>query len=100
MADDISNLPTDNSVPNQDELQIMNSIFKENTTTFNKIASGLKEVLILCVLLYILLSPQVTNLFLKFFPSTESVYIRNLIVCLLFFVMYIIVDNIHLVKKP
>jgi len=100
MADSINNLPVDNSPPNHDEVQVMNTIFKENISTMDRIVKGLKNVLIVAVILYILLLPQTMNLLEKYLPSTSSsVYLKNLVICVMFVVIFVVVDNFHLSKK-
>ena len=49
-GDSIGSLPTDQSVPNHNEIRLIDTLFKQNQSTINRILSGLKDVLIIGIL--------------------------------------------------
>lgn len=99
-SETIDTLPTDKNVPNHAEIQIVDSLFKEQHTTIQKLLEGTKDVFIIGVLFLVISLPQSEGIIKRFFPSSEnSIYIMLGIKCLLFMLAYFVVKNMYLVKK-
>jgi hypothetical protein len=99
-VDIIDNLPTDRDLPSHQEIQILDSLFKEKYDTMTKILSGTKDVIIIGLVFLIFNLPQIDEIIKKFFPaSVNSVYILVGIRVFLFMLCYFIIKNLYLVKK-
>jgi len=98
-GDIIENLPTDSSMPSHDELQIINSIFRENKTSNGKLFEEAKEVIILIILFIILSIPPVDSALKKFIPATNSPYILILIKGIILAVVFYTIKNMYLIQK-
>lgn len=100
MGDVIKNLPTDQTVPSHNEIQIMNTLFKEQHTTVNKILSGSKDMLLAGSLFILYNIPQVEELIRKLIPvTTTSPYIFLLVKTLLFVLTYFFLKNLSSVRN-
>ena len=53
--DNIDNLPVDKNIPSHSEIQIVDSVFKQKYTFFEKILSGTKDILIVGLLFLLLI---------------------------------------------
>lgn len=99
-SDSIDLLPTDQNMPSHSEIQIVDTLFKQNHTTIQKFLGGTKDVLVIGFVFLLFSLPQFDELVKKFFPSTEnSPYIFIAFKTLLFMVVYFLVKNIYLVRK-
>lgn len=99
IGDPIDSLPIDQSVPNTEELQILNNLFKQSSE-IKKIFSGLKDVMFVGLLFIIMSLPIVIETLNKHVTvASGSVYsnilVRTAILCLLYF----LVKNFYLIKK-
>lgn len=98
-SDSIDTLPTDQNMPSHSEIQIVDTIFKQNGTV-QKFLSGTKDVLVLGFIFLIFCLPQFDDLVKRLVPSTEkSPYIFMGFKTLIFMFVYFIVKNIYLVRK-
>jgi len=99
-SDLIDSLPTDKNNPTHSEIQIVDSLFKKQHTTFQKILLGSKDVLIVGFLFILFSLPQIDEMIRKFAPSTEtSVYIFIFVKTLFFMFSYFVLMNVYLVRK-
>ena len=100
LIDNISTLPIDDTPPIQDELKILDTLFKENHSSFYLFFESIKEV-ILAGLLFILLSiPQVDEYIFSFFPSSKTSKTHLLLVkTIIFMGLFFVLKNLYLIKK-
>jgi len=85
-GDMIKLLPIDKSVPLQHELTIMNSLFKDQSTTGTKSYNYTLLLIIFCVF-YIMSLPQLNTLISKYIPSQ---YLLILFKSILFIIIFIL----------
>lgn len=99
-SDAIAGLPTDQSVPSEGEIQIVDTLFKEKHGTIQKIMGKSKEVLI-AGLLYALFSLKyIDQLFIRVVPSLQNTpYILLLVKTVVFMLVFFIVKNWYLSRK-
>lgn len=72
MADLLDKLPTDSSIPNHQEIQVVNELFKKHDKSFFTVVNEFKNPLI-CGLVYIILAlPISTNGINYLIPSIEK----------------------------
>jgi hypothetical protein len=99
-SDILKNLPTDETPPNNSEIQIVEQFFTSEKNSLEKIFSGIKDVLIVCLIFIIFCLPQFNSIVYKIFPSAEkSEYMLILIKTGLFGLSYFIIKNMYLVRK-
>lgn len=99
-GDVIDNLPTDQTVPSHNEIQILDTLFRQKQGTVNHILSQSKDILIVGLLFVIFSLPQIDSIIIKFVPSAEqSPYIAVMIKCLMFMFVYFVLKNWYLVRK-
>jgi hypothetical protein len=98
-GDIIENLPTDATMPSGDELQIINSIFRENKISKGKLFDEAKESVIIIILFTVLSIEPVDNLLKKFISAAKSPYILILIKAVIFAVVFYAIKNMYLVKN-
>lgn len=99
-SDLIDSLPTDENNPTHSEIQIVDSLFKQQHTTVQKILLRSKDVIIVGFLFVLFSLPQIDEFIKKFAPSTEtSVYIFIFVKTLLFMFSYFVLKNMYLVRK-
>lgn len=100
LDDYIEKLPTDKLEPNPNEVQIVNTLFKEKKGVFDTILHDARDIILMGLLFIILNIPQINSLIFKFVPSAEnSIYILIGIKTVLFMVIFYILKNIYLVRK-
>lgn len=68
-GDSISSLPTTDEVPTQDDIQLIQSVFKTNEKEVITVIDDLKEPIILCVFVVIISLPYVNTLVNTYIPS-------------------------------
>jgi uncharacterized membrane protein YeaQ/YmgE (transglycosylase-associated protein family) len=68
--DEIISLPTDNSQPSPEEIEIMNAIFREHESTITKMMNELVEPLIAGLLFIFFSLDYTTNLVYSLLPCT------------------------------
>ena len=99
VGDNIDSLPTDQTVPSHNEIQMVETIFKKKLTTMQKILSGVKEFVLLLVLFIVFSLPQLDSILRKLISMTESPYILILIKGILFVIVYFLIKNLYLARK-
>lgn len=99
VGDNIDNLPTDKNTPSHNEVKMVETLFKEQQSTVNKVLSGAKEFVFLFLLFCVLSLPQVNMFLAKILPVASSQYICILVKGVIFTVVYFLIKNIYLVKK-
>lgn len=98
--DSIGNLPVDENAVPVNELQIVDTLFKEKQSVLSKVISGTKDILFVIALYLIFCLPYVDTLICKFFPSSStSIYIFYSVKAFLFGFAYFVIQNIHSVYK-
>ena len=98
-GDLIERLPTDASTPSHEELQIINSIFRENKASGGKIFEEAKEVVLIIILFILISLPPVDGLIKKFFPAASSPYILILVKGIIVGVIFYIIKNFYLIRN-
>lgn len=99
MADPIVQLPTDNTQPNQEELTIVNSLFKKHSNTIETVANELKDSIIAGILFIVLSLPQVDELIKSLLTFTNnSPIILTIVKALIFIVLFYFIKNYALSK--
>ena len=100
-ADSIHSLPTDKSELTHPEIQIVETLFKHQHTTIQKLLIGTQDVLLVGLLFILFLFPQLDEFITKVFPaSSKSPYILLGIKTAGFMLSYFIFKNLYLVRKP
>jgi len=99
-GDIIQDLPTDKSVPSHNEIQIVDTLFKEKQKIANTFLYHTKDLLILLILFIMFSFKQIDDLVGKFIPIVKkSPYISVIFRGLCFVLAYFIINNLHLVIK-
>lgn len=97
-GDNIANLPTDASIPSHNEIQMVETLFKQQHGTIQKLFAGTKEFILLLLLFVAFSLPQVDSLFRKFVTSAESPYILAGVKGVVFTIAYFLIKNMYLVR--
>jgi uncharacterized membrane protein YbjE (DUF340 family) len=98
--DHMRDLPTDNSLPSEQERRIIETFFRENPSAVTVVASEVKECIIIIILFMLFSSQQVTDLIEKFVPITSrSTLFMTLIKCAMILVLYYFAKNFQLIRK-
>jgi len=98
-GDNIGALPTDETVPSHNEIQMVETLFKQKHTTMQKLLSGTKEFVLLLILFIVFSVPQLDGLLSKIVSFGESPYMLIAIKGVLFVITYFIIKNLYLVRK-
>ena len=99
-ADYLEQLPTDNQTPTNDEIHVIDTIFKKETTTMQKILIELREALIVGVLFIILCLPQVDEWIKKIVKAADaSPYILILLKACIFIFLFYAIKNLYIVRN-
>ena len=99
-GDPILQLPVDQNTPTNDEIQIVNTVFKKYENTANVIFVELKDSIIVGVLFIILSIPQVDDIIKKYIPMTSSSYYMLILVkTLILMVLFWVIKHFYLSKK-
>jgi hypothetical protein len=98
--DRIDDLPTDNTAMSHNEIQILDTLFKEQKADMYRLMYGTRDIA-LAGLLFIIFSIQpVDELVFKFVPSARnSPYILLGVKTLLFMVAFFVIKNLYLARK-
>ena len=97
MADSLLYLPTDNHPLNHREVQIFQSLFKNDNKNISRIISELKDAIIGGVLFALLSLPKIDELIKRFLPSTsKSLIILLIIKTLIFIALFWVILNFAL----
>jgi hypothetical protein len=99
-GDNIKQLPIDEQIPSQNEINIVNTIFKKEKTTMDKVFGEFNTILFVGVLFLIFSLPIVDDTIKRFIPMTQSSFIILLLLKVFaFMVVFWIVNNFYLAKK-
>lgn len=99
-GDVITSLPTDSTIPNHDEIRILETLFKQKEKGVNRIFEQTKDVFLIGILFIAFSLPQIDEMIHKIFPSTSnSIYITIFIKALGFMLIYFIIKNWYLCRK-
>ena len=100
VGDVIEQLPADMSVPSHNEIRIVDQLFQQKKSIFDRILGQTKDIVILGGLFIVFYLPFIDNLIKKFFTAAgTSPYILIGIKALLFVFSYFIIKNLYLVRK-
>jgi hypothetical protein len=98
-GDSIDTLPTDQTVPSHNEIQMVENLFKQKQSTVQKLLSGAKEFVLLLLLFIVFSLPQLDSILRKIISMAESPYMLIAIKGVLFVVVYFLIKNLYLVRK-
>ena len=101
MADLLSSLPVDETPLNHDEINILQTLFKEeNSRDLSNIFLELKDAVIGGILFAILSSNKFDNIIYRFIPTSKnSLLIMICIKTLIFIALFWIIINFALAKR-
>ena len=99
LGDNINNLPTDSTIPSQNEIHMVETLFKQKHGTIQKLLSGTKEFVFLFLLFLVFSIPQLDQLLQKFISISDSPYILIGIKGIIFTITYFLIKNMYLVRK-
>lgn len=95
--DMISNLPTDQTIPSEKELLLLNSLFKEKKTPMQKIINEAYEPFFVGILFVIFSNPRIDELVNSYMPVTQnSIYFLLLTKMLLVMIIFWFIKHFHL----
>ena len=98
--DTISNLPTDQSIPSEQELLLLNSLFEEKKTPIRRIVNEAYEPFFVGILFVIFSSPQIDTLINLYIPVTQnSIYFLLLTKMFIVMILFWIIKHFHLNLK-
>lgn len=92
-GDIIKQLPTDNDIPSDREIKIMNELFEEQTNMASNIASKNKNIIFIGILFMLFSSSILDNLIKKYIPVAINNYLLIVIKTLVFMLSVFIVQN-------
>ena len=100
-GDLIETLPVDKDFLHSDrQIQIANTLFRENEKMVNVLAKELKESLIICLLFILFCLPQVDTFIRKIVPKANDSYVILMgIKCIGVILAFYIIKNFNLTKK-
>lgn len=99
-ADNLDNLPADETVPTHGEIQILDNLFKQNPTVLDRIKNESSDLVLLLILFVFFSLPIVDEMLKKFVTITNSsMYILVFLKGILFAVCYYFIKNMYLVRK-
>lgn len=87
-GDNIRNLPIDNNEPNKEEIEIVNSIFKNHSNTMGGIFKDFKQSMIVGALFVLLSLPPIDKLLGKMIPMANRSYVTLLVVKFIIFMLF------------
>ena len=95
--DMISNLPTDQSIPSEKELLLLNSLFKEKKTPMQKIINEAYEPFFVGILFVIFSNPKIDEIVNTYLTVTQnSIYFLLLTKMFLVMIIFWIIKHFHL----
>lgn len=99
-GDPIARLPVDNNPPTNNEIQIIDTLFKKHRGTMDIIFEESKESFCVAFLVIILSLPQIDDIIKKFLPiAVTSSYILILIKGILAMSLFWIVKHFYLSRR-
>jgi len=102
MADSISRLPTDTTIPHHQDIAMVNELFKKHGSTMNKVVDEFRSPIIY-TMVFILLSLPITTRCINYLCPTIANEDGNLFVILskaiIFLIIVYVVQNYTRIKK-
>jgi hypothetical protein len=99
-GDRLDRLPVDEQTVSNNELQILDTLFKKEKGTLERFLDGIRDILVVGLIFIIISLPQLNELIGKFFPTTlNSEYMLIFVKAIIFMVVYFVVKNFCLVRK-
>lgn len=100
LSDPLENLPTDQSMPSQGEINIVDTLFKKKHGIIQKILEKTKDVFIAGIFFALFSIDSADKLFIRVVPSLgTSPYLLLLVKTVVFMVCFFIVKNWYLSRK-
>lgn len=100
VGDPIIQLPVDQHLPTNNEIQIIDSLFKKHPNKINLIINELKDSILVALIFIILNIPQIDQYIHRFIPITvNSPYIMILIKAIFAALFFWIIKNFSLSRK-
>ena len=99
-GDPITQLPVDKTPPSQNEIHIIDTLFKKHRGTMDVIFEEAKDSIIVCILVIMFCLPYIDNFVYKMLPMTQkSIYFLVLVKGLLASFIYWILKHFYLSRK-
>lgn len=99
-SDEIYKLPTVKTPPTENELHLVNTLFKEHRNTMSTIFDEAKESILIGSLFVLFNLKQIDNILQRFIPITiTSPYILVLIKSLFIMLIYWVIKYFYLSRK-
>jgi hypothetical protein len=99
-SDLLTQLPVDKIQPSHEEIQIVDVLFKNHTSTMNLIFNEAKESLIVAILFILFSIPQIDDIIKKFLPITEnSIYFLIVIKAAILMILFWLIKYFYLSKN-
>lgn len=99
-GDPIAKLPIDKTPPSQNEIHIIDSLFKKHRRTMDVIFEEAKGAIIVGLLVVLFCLPNIDTIIQKFLPITQkSLYFLLLVKGLIASVIYWLVKHFYLSRK-
>lgn len=96
VGDDINSLPTDQLAASEEDLRLVDTLFKKNDKTLRKLAVEFKDLFIIGILYIIFSLPQTDTLIQKIPIAANSPYILVGIKTLAFMILFWIIKYFQL----
>lgn len=99
-GDAIAQLPVDKNPPSQNELQIIDTLFKNNRPAVNTIVEEFKDSMFVGLIVILFSIPQIDSLIQRVLPiTTKSIYILYLIKAIFAAAIFWLVKHFYLSRK-
>ena len=99
-GDSIADLPVDQNPPSPNEIQIIDTLFKNHKSTMEIIMDEAKDSLLVAILVILFCLPQFNNVIIRYIPMTEnSIYILLLIKGLMAMLLFWLIKHFYLARK-
>jgi hypothetical protein len=100
VGDPISQLPVDQTPPNNNELQIIDTLFKKHRGAMDLVFDESKDALLVAILVILFCLPQVNAIIIRIIPAAErSPYILVLIKGLVAAALFWLIKHFYLSRK-
>ncbi len=100
ISDNILELPVDKKEPNQNEIQMVNVLFKDHKRDLISMLVEAKESIIVGILFVIFSLPQFDMVMNKILPFTQnSIYILILIKIVIIMVLFWVIKHFYLTRR-
>ena len=99
-GDSLIDLPVDQTQPSHAEIKIVNTLFKEHSSTLDKLAKESREAILVGVLFVLFSRPELDEVIQRFVPVTvNSEYLLVLVKMLAIMVVFWITKHFYLARK-